>query len=273
MSKVISHVEKLRVFDSLNDFEKSELLKELRKVSLLTPDFANAKTAKNQGLGFASYIMHLAPFKVSGFNMCPAASKGCAAACLNTAGRGKFKFIQNSRIRKTLYFVKAKNDFLNHLVKEITRLEKKAIKDGKKLVIRLNGTSDLPWENIKIDGKNIFDTFPNVQFYDYTAVINRLRHFKLAKNKPVNYYLTFSAKEDNQKAVNDALKFGYNVAMVFDSIPETFQGYKVINGDAHDLRFLDKGQGVIVGLNAKGDAKKDISGFVRRVSEGKEFAA
>ena len=256
MSKVKNHIEILR-----SGKIDAETLKELRKVNLLTPDMANAKTAKNQGKGYASYIMHLAPFKVSGFNMCPAASQGCAAACLNTAGRGSFDSIQQSRVRKTLYFVKAKDAFLTHLFNEIGRIERKAIKNGLKPVVRLNGTSDLPWENMRIDGKNVFETFPNVQFYDYTKVFARLKTLRLMNLK--NYNVTFSASETNDVQVQAALDLGFNAAVVFDSIPAEYWGVKVIDGDAHDLRFTDPQGGYIVGLKAKGDAKKDTSGFVK----------
>jgi hypothetical protein len=43
--------------------------------------------------------------------------------------------------------------------------------------------------------------------------------------------------------------------------PKTFLGLKVIDGDTHDMRFLDE-DNVVVGLKAKGKAKTDYSGFV-----------
>jgi hypothetical protein len=58
-----------------------------------------------------------------------------------------------------------------------------------------------------------------------------------------------------------ALSNGMNVAAVFHKVPETYLGRTVINGDETDLRFLDP-KGVIVGLKAKGKAKKDTTGFV-----------
>lgn len=258
-----NQIELLKRWDELSQAEKSYLDTEFKRVKLLTPDFANTKTRKNQGRGFLSMIMHLAPANLSGFNVCPAASLGCKAACLNTAGRGQFDTIQVSRIRKTLFFVKMRDAYLKKLVTEVSNVQKRAKKLKLKPVVRLNGTSDLQWELIKINGKTIFELFPSVQFYDYTKIISRVR--RLSSNPIKNYDLTFSASESNHAECAEALKLGFNVATVFDSIPKTYQGAKVINGDEHDLRFLDpkKSSGLIVGLKAKGKARKDLSGFVR----------
>jgi len=251
--------------------QREALLKSLSKIKLLTPDFANTKTAKSSVMfsGYVSYIMHLSPadiaFKALNRNgtLCPMASAGCKAACLNTAGRGRFNSIQESRLRKTLYFILFKDVFMSHLEKEIARLETKVLSQNKKLVLRLNGTSDVQFENIKLkQGGNIFERFSSVQFYDYTAIVKRLE-----KKQHDNYYLIFSAKEDNDASIYKALNLGFNVAMVFNKIPELYNLVSVINGDTHDFRFLDDGRGIIVGLNAKGKAKKDLSGFVRQASQ------
>lgn len=253
--------------------ENERLMKSLKKINLLTPDFANTKMSKNnkQFSQYESYILHLSPadiaFKYLNIkgNLCPMASKGCLAACLNTAGRGKFNSIQESRLRKTLYFVLFRDMFMSHLEKEISKLEAKAIKNGKRLVLRLNGTSDIQWENIKLgqSGLNIFQRFDMVQFYDYTKILTRLEK----KQLPSNYYVIFSASESNDLHWNKALTLGYNVAMVFDNIPTSYKTHSVINGDLHDFRFMDGQRGVIVGLKAKGKAKKDQSGFVKIMSQ------
>jgi len=231
-------------------------------MKLLTMAHQNAKTAKNSKHGqYLSSILHLSPFNLSGFQVCPAASKGCAMACLNTAGRGRFSNVQEARKRKTRLFFQNREQFLGLLVADIQSLVNKAIREGKKAVVRLNGTSDIVWEkeylykNSKI---TIFDLFPMVQFYDYSKRLDRI------KNKiPSNYHLTFSASEINEKACKQVLKLGYNVATVFKQLPDTFWGHKVINGDDTDLRFLEGYNGYIVGLTAKGKAKKDTSGFVK----------
>ena len=233
---------------------------------VLTAAHANAKTAKSlQFDNFLPVILHLSPSDLSGVvNTCPNASPACKAACLNTAGRGRFDSIQTARINKTVRLVKDRANFLLDLYKDHISISKKATKLGKKPVSRLNGTSDLAWEHIKIkDNKNIFELFPDIQFYDYTKSLKRVK--ALASNPIHNYHLTFSCSESNWSQCLEALALGVNVAVVFDSIPETYQGFTVVNGDNHDLRFMDGVKGSIVGLKAKGKAKKDVSGFVKRV--------
>lgn len=222
---------------------------------------SNTKIKKGEKLGWLSFGIHLAPASLSGFNVCKDASAGCAAACLNTAGMGVFSNVQRSRIEKTRLFFTDKPAFMSQLVKEITSAVKSAAKKQMNPCFRLNLTSDLPWEKIRHDGKTIFELFPAVRFYDYTKSPDRMSAF-LAGDMPSNYHLTFSRSESNSKAVDAILKSGGNVAMVFrKSLPASFLGLPVVNGDETDLRFLDP-QGVIVGLVEKGLAKKDSTGFV-----------
>lgn len=220
----------------------------------------NPKTIKGQTLGYMTYILHLAPADLSGVgNVCPKATAGCKAACLNTAGRGgMFKpggtnTIQQARIRKTKYFFADRASFMQDLHADITKAVKHAEKNGYIPVFRLNGTSDLPWEKYPVgEHKNIFAAFPGVQFYDYTKVLGR------KVQGITNYHLTFSRAESNQKDVTKALAAGMNVAVVYGKIPE-----QTYSADEHDLRFLDPKVGII-GLKAKGRARKDTSGFVFR---------
>jgi hypothetical protein len=222
---------------------------------------ANAKIRKGEKIGFRTFGIHLAPASLSGFNVCKDASAGCAAACLNTAGMGAFSNVQNSRIEKTRLFFKDKAIFLSQLIKEITAAVKSAEKQNLTAVFRLNLTSDLPWEKIKLNGKSVFDLFPSVRFYDYTKSPERMTAF-LAGEMPQNYHLTFSKSETNGAIAESILKSGGNVAMVFrKSLPSKWLGAEVVNGDETDLRFLD-GAGKIIGLVEKGKAKKDESGFV-----------
>lgn len=234
-------------------------------MKLLTQAHQNAKTAKNEKFDkYLSAILHLAPYTLSGVNVCPAASKGCAMACLNTAGRGRFDNVQQARIRKTKMYIQQRDLFLTLLVKDITALQRKAVKLGKIPVVRLNGTSDIDWENVAIgDKKNIFELFPNVQFYDYTKRVARLKMNEL----PSNYYLVFSMSEVNEVVAKRVLSLGFNVATVFrGSIPALWNEIEVINGDEHDLRFIEGYQGKIIGLKAKGKAKKDSTGFVKDIA-------
>ncbi len=227
---------------------------------------ANPKIQKGAKLGYLSFILHLAPATLSGKETCPKRTAGCTEACLNTAGRGgMFKrgentnMIQQARIRKTKEFFEARDEFMAQLIKDIQMGIKQAAKLGLTPVFRLNGTSDLSWEKYEAaSGKNIFELFDYVQFYDYTKVLGR----KVSQYK--NYHLTFSAADGNDADVAKAIQQGMNVAAVFDKLPDSYMGRPVINADDTDLRFLDP-QGVIAGLKAKGRAKKDTSGFVRRV--------
>lgn len=227
----------------------------------------NPKTAKGEGAGYLTSILHLAPSTLSGFNTCPMASAGCKAACLNTAGRGGIikrgettNIIQKARIRKTLELFNNREAFLTQLVREVENTLRLAEKHGLTPVFRLNGTSDLRWEVMPVIRKgveypNIMTAFPTVQFYDYTKIANR-------RNLSANYSLTFSLSESNNADAQEALENGMNIAVVFRKVPESFMSLPVINGDLTDLRFLDP-SGVVVGLKAKGKAKKDTTGFVR----------
>jgi hypothetical protein len=219
---------------------------------------ANAKTVKGQGRGYMTAILYLAPADESGYEVCPMASAGCRKACLNKAGMGAFSTVQAARIAKTRLYFEDRAAFMAQLVSEVRAFIRKAIKLGLIPVVRLNGTSDIPWERVPVEGKaNIMELFPSVQFYDYTKRHNR-------RNLPANYHLTFSLAEDNDDRASTAATNGANIAVVFrtDKFPATFMGMPVVDGDADDLRFLD-GRGVVVGLKAKGPAKKDTSGFVR----------
>jgi hypothetical protein len=217
----------------------------------------NPKLLKGQKLGYLSFILHLAPADISGKEVCPKRTAGCTAACLNTAGRGgmfkKGEFtnvIQQARLRKTKMFFENRDQFLADLEADIRLGIKQAEKKNMIPCFRLNGTSDLSWEKY-----GIIEKFPEVQFYDYTKVLGRkVSHLP-------NYHLTFSKADGNDIDVRMAASKGMNVAAVFKEIPETYIGRKVINGDETDLRFLDE-KGVIVGLKAKGKAKKDTTGFV-----------
>jgi len=172
--------------------------------------------------------------------------------------------IQKARIRKTEYFYNDRDMFMTDLVSDIFKAIKFAKKQGLTPVIRLNGTSDLSWEkydtNLGDSGEflNIFQVFSDVQFYDYTKVLGR----KVAGIP--NYHLTFSKADGNDSDVAKAIASGMNVAAVFDKLPESYMGKTVVDADEDDLRFLDP-KGVVLGLKAKGRAKKDYSGFVIRL--------
>jgi len=226
---------------------------------LLSNPTDNPKVKKNMGVGIYTAPLHLAPFNLSGYQVCPKASEGCAAACLHTAGNPAFMANkEKARIRKTKLLYEDRAEFFKLLEKDIEKLIKKTPK-GFTTGIRLNATSDVPWEAYRSlsSGKNVFDHFPEVSFMDYTAIKKRAD-----KDLPSNYHLTFSRKEDNDEACKYVLERGMNVAVVFaKDLPKTFWEHRVIDGDLHDWRPLDP-EGVIVGLKAKGKARNDTSGFV-----------
>lgn len=217
------------------------------KSKLLTRN--NHKTIKGEKLGYITYIMYMSPYTQNskGVNLCPHASSGCSSACLFKSGfGGMYSAVEQGRVNKTEWYLSNRKEFMLQLDKEIGAAIKRH--EGKAIVtFRLNGTSDIRWEKIKVrDGKTIFELYNNVQFYDYTK--NPLR---FDGNLPVNYHLTFSRSETNHAVAMELLAKGHNVAMVFKGgLPETFEGFKVINGDETDLRFKDE-RGVIVGLKYK----------------------
>ncbi len=227
--------------------------------SLLTTQ--NAKTSKGEDLGYLTGILYLAPADlVDGLNLCPFASKGCKTSCLYSAGRGAFNNVQTARINKTKLFRDNLNLFMESLVDSINKVIRKAERENLIPCIRLNGTSDICWENIKHNGKNIFEIFPNIQFYDYTKNFTRI---DALTGKWKNYHVTFSRSESRRNHIEaeKLLSMGVNVAAVYQDAARVIDGIKAISGDLHDLRFLDK-KGFIVALTAKGQAKKDCSGFV-----------
>ena len=207
--------------------------------------------------GWMTALLHLAPYRLSGRNVCPKASPACAEACLNTAGRGQMNSVQRARLNKTKYFFQNRSGFLWQLSREIEMLKKRVTRKGYRFAVRLNGTSDLSWEKFKLlDGQSLQDLHPDVQFYDYTKILNRL------ESLPKNYHMTFSYSGTNQDECIKAADRGFNVATVFrGALPRKWLGMRVINGDDHDLRFQDPA-GVVVGLVAKGKARKQMSSFV-----------
>jgi hypothetical protein len=252
-------------------------------MKLLTAPVGNPKVAKGLASNYATYILHLAPADVSGYNTCPKATVGCKAACLNTAGRGgMFKrgentnVIQQARIRKTKLFFEDRAQFMRLLVADIELAIKQAAKKGFTPVFRLNGTSDIAWEKYSVVRNgvafmNIFHAFSDCIFYDYTKILGRKIH------AAANYSLTFSAADGNDADVTKAIAQGYNVAVVFGikkgtAFPGSYLGRYVFNGDDSDLRFLDP-KGIIVGLYAKGKAKADTTGFVKYPTFNLKLAA
>jgi len=219
----------------------------------------NAKTVKSDKGGvYLTAILYMAPaVQVAGINICPLSELAeCRTACLYTAGRGAFNNVQAARIRKTELWRDNRAAFLDALRSDLNKFETYCIDRDLIPAVRLNGTSDIPWEK-----HGIIDEYPGIQFYDYTKTYSRLNN-----PQPSNYYLLLSysmaSVEYAQHIETTAKNTGTNIAVVFRSDPPaTYLDRTVINGDLDDLRFLDAPNS-IVALSAKGQAKKDISGFV-----------
>jgi hypothetical protein len=248
----------------------------------------NPKTAKGEGLGYLTAILHLAPADTSSvMNVCPWATEGCKAACLNTAGRGGIfrkgettNAIQEARKRRTEWFKRARGHFVATLAYEINRHAKRAAAHGLKPAIRLNGTSDIPWEKV---APFLFTQNPGVQFYDYTKSPERAAEQYSGKTWPIggfravwpsNYHLTYSRNENTtDEAMRFMLRCGVSVAVpwgapllendAWEATHRRWEPANVVDGDANDLRFLDP-RGSVVLLKAKGRAKRDTTGFVLR---------
>lgn len=225
---------------------------------------SNPKIEKNMKSDVHTLPHNFIPAKASGFQVCPQASQGCIAACLHTAGNPVYMPAkEKARLNRTLAFFKARKAYIALMAFEIESHYNKCLKLGVKAGVRPNTTSDISWESVYFeDGKTLFDLFPNVSFYDYSKVTKRaVKHAK--RLLPSNYHITFSRSESNDSDCLDVLQAGGNVAVVFDKLPDTWNGFPVIDGDLTDYRPSDD-SGVVVGLKAKGDAKTDDSGFVVR---------
>lgn len=250
-------------------------------VKLLNVD-ANAKTVKGQRKGYMTAVLYLSPGDLSGIELCAMSVLAeCRVACLSTAGRGGIaagsatftapngdtlpdNAIQRARLARTALFNTDLPAFMAQLVREITAFVAKAKRAGLIPVVRLNGTSDIRWEDIPVQGKaNVFALFPRIRFYDYTKLPNRRRAIGVR-----NYRLTFSYSHAPAFApivARAVTTYGasVNYAAVFagKTLPAHFLGRDVINGDESDLRFLDR-PGVVVGLVAKGKARRNPGSFV-----------
>ena len=226
--------------------------------NLLSKGSTNAKTAKNPQI---TYILYLAPYTQNSkkINICPKASAGCSASCLFSAGRGAFSNVIQSRVNKTEYYLHDKEKFILQLAGELVKINKKASKETNQTLIRLNGTSDLDFVYLLKKYANFdISNYNNLHFYDYTKILGKVKKYIDHKN----YTLTFSRAEDNEAETIQALKIGSNVSAVFSGdLPKTYKGFTVVDGDKTDSEMLAF-KGLILGLKAKGKARKDTSGFV-----------
>ena len=218
----------------------------------------DAKTSKNSKYGYLTGILYLAPYTVSGTNVCPMAEKAqCFKPCLYSAGHGAMDSVQQARINRTNFLYNDRQGFISQLLSEIRALDRKAFRLGLKAAVRLNGTSDVPWHTKPFGSipQQIQHVCPDVMFYDYTKT------HKAFSKLPSNYYVLWSYSSAPEYLAHGQPN-DMNWSVVFDgALPKNFMGRKVIDGDKHDLRFLDP-HAVVVGLKAKGKAKGSSSPLV-----------
>ena len=200
----------------------------------------NPKVVKGEKLNWMTVVLHLMPWKFSGYQVCPGAN-GCQWTCLAFSGRGPMERTVEARRRRTIQFFEDREFFMRMLVADIGKAAIEAELRVMNLAVRLNGTSDIPWEKVRTHThRNVMEHFPEIVFYDYTSVRGRVIDVP-------NYHITYSDKGD----AIALLEKGYNVSMIFDDgIPDSWNGFPVIAGDETDLRFLDPSP-CVVGLTRK----------------------
>lgn len=206
--------------------------------------------------GTMTYCIYLAPSDMSGYNVCPN-GEHCREHCLNGSGQNKCdelsrgregSTINRSRIKKTKFFYEHRADFMRLMIHEIKVKREKAKRMGFEFSVRINGTSDLsPCLFRDPDtGKNILELFSDIQFYDYSKRPSSMHEQKMFPN----YDVTFSYDGYNWEYCKKHLDNGGKAAVVFfgDKLPEYFNGYKVIDANGYDMRYLDPA-GCIMGLH------------------------
>jgi hypothetical protein len=226
----------------------------------------NTKTIKGMKKGVLTGILHMLPDEqVKDFledetipTVCPTAKiAGCYKDCLVFSGRGNMSPVFYSRLRKTLFYLQYKNEFIKLVDKEISRLLRKAKRENLELAIRINGTSDIP---VLKELKEILLKYLNVKFYDYTKNPKSIKKLYSLSNEIKNYHLTFSYTKELlfQPLIEKAVKYNPNVAIVFKNEEQVNylienkkklklfdKVYNIINGDKTDLRYKDKNNSIV----------------------------
>lgn len=209
---------------------------------ILTDPEGNPKLDKTEEPVFG---ISLAPFNLSGWNVCPWSSADCRRLCLAFAGKGGMSTIEEARILKTRFLATNPQAFVTLVDREL----RNAVARYKRIGFRPNILADLNWRAIAPALLEI----PGVTSYDYTKDWSR--------HSDTDWHLTYSRSERTSDAdVRSKVEQGHNVAVVFSTkrgreLPETFLGLPVIDGDTTDYRPGDP-KGVIVGLRAKGKARR-----------------
>lgn len=231
-------------------YENLSKAKKLIGISYLGSVNFTAKHQKAFNFNELTYALYLSPANTSGYEVCPKRTEECTVACLHESGYNRIdskNSINESRIKKTKLFFENREFFMHFLIDEIKGAYLKALNQEYSFSARLNNVSDVSPERFKLKNLNILEIFPEVQFFDYTKVLSRI---KLLDKYP-NYDLTFSYSGENWDECQEALKNNVRVAVVFkDKVPEEYKGIQVVSGDEYDMRYRDP-KNVIVGLKFK----------------------
>jgi hypothetical protein len=225
---------------------------------LLTTGNTKIEKTNATDLGYLTAILHLSPHNSSGHgNVCTDSTVGCRESCFRESGHFRWPSVIRAHDAKTEHFFENRKEFLKQLDSDLTQFEHTARAKGLLPAVRLNGTSDIAWERIAPD---LFKR--DVAFYDYTKSMNRMVRFIDGKG-PKNLHLTFSRSESNEGDCKMVLVHKGQVAVVFRKLPfpKSYLMMQVIDGDDHDLTFL-KPKNKVIGLVAKGKARRDKTGFV-----------
>ena len=250
------------IFSTIGQAKKQTGLSYLGTVNQSTKLMKNFKVHN-----VLTYSLYLSPAHTSGYEVCPDATPECRMGCLNTSGLAKVNLhaglttIKDARIAKTRLLIEHNDFFMNWLVAEIKSAKLKADKMDADFSIRLNCTSDVNWANTYLNGLNIFEIFPEINFYDYSKTFSKF------ENIPSNYDLTFSFTGMNWSNCLRVLDMGYNIAMVFnlgkkEKLPTSYKGIPILSGDISDYRVADK-KGFIIGLVWKVIANKAHNEIIR----------
>jgi len=237
--------------------------------AMLTPPDAQPKLGKSETPAYGLMLVPAAGLPAEFWpgsrpvNVCPRASAGCAAACLAYAGKGAMSTVQRARAVRTGFLLA--HPF--HAGILIGHEAAKAVEKHGDIALRLNVLSDIRWESVAYGGLMALRGL-GVRLYDYTAWMPQQRH--QGALSMLDYSLTYSAKEPAHTPddyLTGVLSSGGTVAMPFTTrkgqpLPESWQGFRVIDGDLSDARYEDPA-GVVVGLRQKGRAV-DETGFIRQ---------
>lgn len=249
-------------------------------MSLLSLPTANSKLKKSLGLGYWPVGLSLAPYNVSGHNVCTWAV-GCTDPCVGGEKSGlaqAYDSIMEARIKKTKWFFSHRSEFMETLATEIFGQWRTARRRGLTLALRLNVFSDLEWRTIRHrDGWTIFDVLddcPGVKCYDYTKSIRRAWREHTTEYR-TRWTTVFSMSPANHEDCQEFLREGGSVAIPFTArmheLPKWHSGYRVVDGDQHDLLFLQP-KNRIIGLSAKGALRTDNSeGFAIQPQDNVTF--